>query len=616
MQKILDILEVHLREFDLQGWHAEWTRHRSIVKEKLSEEKLKSITPSEFYSVMREIVSEEGVQMLERNRANILQNDEKRLREGLQYILYSKDEFSKRIRTIARGERNIKGLGESWASRIASLMHPEECISAYTPAFERGLKHLGVKLSTFNERLNFCKSILNEGKKRGIEFKYGLAEIDALIQFIGHIAQGKPVGRKVRLLPPVPRGKKGLPLDLKIEPLTPDVANKITMTKTQYEKEIEKEYPDLPYNLISVLAKKFTTQKFSKKQRTKILQLASSLYAQRRIDPYEAVGIITAQSIGEPGTQMTMRTFHYAGVAEMNVTLGLPRLIEIVDARRIPSTPVMEIHPIPEIKNNMEKVHDLALKIETTRIKNIADVITSVTSMEILVECDEEKLKKKNIPPEVVENALRKIHEIDVEKVDMRKFRIKLDQPSYRKLLRISEEVKNTVLSGIEGIERAIIRHGEDGYVIYTEGSNFKKVMTLDEVDKTRTVTNNIEEIFDVLGIEAARNAIIQEASRTLSEQGLIVDIRHIMLVADIMTNDGVLRAIGRHGISGKKYSVLARAAFEITAQHLLAAGRRGEVDELKGVAENIIIGQPITLGTGAVTLEYVPRPVKSKNGE
>jgi DNA-directed RNA polymerase subunit A" len=177
--------------------------------------------------------------------------------------------------------------------------------------------------------------------------------------------------------------------------------------------------------------------------------------------------------------------------------------------------------------------------------------------------------------------------------------------------LRISEDVKATNLAGIEDIQRAIIRHGEDGYIIYTEGSNFEEVMRHPHVDKYKTTTNNIEEIYRVLGIEAARNAVILEASHTLSEQGLIVDIRHIMLVADIMTNDGVLRAIGRHGISGKKYSVLARAAFEITSQHLLTAGRRGETDELKGVAENIIIGQPITLGTGAVTLEYVPKPAK-----
>jgi len=116
-----------------------------------------------------------------------------------------------------------------------------------------------------------------------------------------------------------------------------------------------------------------------------------------------------------------------------------------------------------------------------------------------------------------------------------------------------------------------------------------------------------------VLGIEAARNAILEEASSTLKEQGLSVDLRHLMLVADVMTNTGVVRAIGRHGISGEKSSVLARAAFEITTTHLLNAGVVGELDPLQGVAENIIVGQPITLGTGAVKLVYTPRAMKPK---
>jgi DNA-directed RNA polymerase subunit A" len=122
-----------------------------------------------------------------------------------------------------------------------------------------------------------------------------------------------------------------------------------------------------------------------------------------------------------------------------------------------------------------------------------------------------------------------------------------------------------------------------------------------------RTTTNSVFEIYRVYGVEAARAALIHEANRTLAEQGLGVDIRHLMLVADVMTNEGDIRAIGRHGISGKKTSVLARAAFEITAAHLLRAAITGEVDELKGVAENIIVGQPITLGTGAVNLVYRP---------
>ena len=146
--------------------------------------------------------------------------------------------------------------------------------------------------------------------------------------------------------------------------------------------------------------------------------------------------------------------------------------------------------------------------------------------------------------------------------------------------------------------------------MIYSEGSNLEKVLEIPGVDPYRTTTNDIQSVGRVLGIEAARNMIIEEAYNTLSEQGLNVDRRHIMLVADVMTADETIRAIGRHGVSKEKESVLSRAAFEITVSHLLQAARRGETDKLGGVAENIIVGQPVNLGTGAVELVMK----KSKN--
>jgi DNA-directed RNA polymerase subunit A" len=191
---------------------------------------------------------------------------------------------------------------------------------------------------------------------------------------------------------------------------------------------------------------------------------------------------------------------------------------------------------------------------------------------------------------------------------------IRCDEPSYKKLQRLSEDTKLSPIKGVEGIHRAVIRKVGGHYVIYTEGSNLQKVLEIAHVDKKSTSTNSILEIYEVLGVEAARNAIINEASRTLEEQGLTVDIRHIMLVADLMSNDGDVKAIGRHGISGRKSSVLARAAFEITSTHLLRAGITGEVDTLEGVVENIIVGQPVTVGTGAVNLVWAP--AQKKEGE
>jgi len=166
------------------------------------------------------------------------------------------------------------------------------------------------------------------------------------------------------------------------------------------------------------------------------------------------------------------------------------------------------------------------------------------------------------------------------------------------------ERVRGLRLKGVKGIKRVVVRKEKDEYVLIAEGSNLAAVLAIDGVDYTRTVTNNIHEIAEVLGIEAARQAIIREMMDVLEEQGLEVDIRHIMLVADIMTSTGRVRQIGRHGASGEKASVLARAAFEVTVKHLLEAAARGEVDKLRGVAENVIVGSDlIPVGSGMVEL-------------
>jgi DNA-directed RNA polymerase subunit A" len=342
----------------------------------------------------------------------------------------------------------------------------------------------------------------------------------------------------------------------------------------------------------------------------KILKRAGERYGDHMMDPNESAGILAAQSIGEPGTQMTMRTFHYAGVAEINVTLGLPRLIEIVDARRIPSTPMMNIYIEPKYRNDVDEVRRIASEIETTKVLDVATIEPDSNNMRVVVRPDARKMEKKGLTLELIHERLSKIRGLKgkIELVDDT-IVLSSEEPSFKKLQNIIDVVKDSKIQGIEGIHRAIIRKEKalDEYVIYTEGSNLQKVLEKDRVDKKRTTTNSIQEIYEVLGVEAARNSIIDEASTTLDEQGLTVDIRHIMLVADLMTNDGDVKAIGRHGISGRKSSVLARAAFEITAAHLLHAALTGEVDHLDGVAENIIVGQPVTLGTGAVNLVYAP---------
>ncbi|NJE55066.1 DNA-directed RNA polymerase subunit A'' [Thermococcus sp. 21S9] len=328
-------------------------------------------------------------------------------------------------------------------------------------------------------------------------------------------------------------------------------------------------------------------------------------YQRALVEPGEAIGTVAAQSIGEPSTQMTLNTFHYAGVAEINVTLGLPRIIEIVDARKNPSTPIMTVYLDEKHRYDREKALEVARKIEGTSLENLAREETiDILNFEFIVEIDPERLEKAGLDMERVKRKLEssfKSAEFEVEGYTLIVRPKKIKKLS--DLRRLAEKVKKHRLKGLSGVGKTIIRKEGDEYVIYTEGSNFKQVLKVPGVDPTRTRTNNIHEIAQVLGIEAARNAIIEEIVNTMREQGLEVDVRHIMLVADMMTLDGVILPIGRHGVVGEKASVLARAAFEITTQHLFEAAERGETDPLNGVVENVLIGQPVPVGTGIVKL-------------
>lgn len=368
--------------------------------------------------------------------------------------------------------------------------------------------------------------------------------------------------------------------------------------------------PSVRAELVEKLLKKHAEKKLTISQIDGIVQEVVEEYNKALVDPGEPVGTVAAQSIGEPGTQMTLSTFHYAGVAEINVTLGLPRIIEIVDVRRKPSTPVMKVHLEEGYGSDREKALEVARHIEGTTVENVArSVIMNVISMNLVVELDEYKLEDQKITVEEVIKKLKKIKNVEIEHDG---FTITLDpgDVSLMKLRKFAMRVRSTQLKGIKKIKRALIRKEGDEYVIHTEGSRLTDVLKLEGVDATRTTTNDIREIHKVLGIEAARNAIIKEIKETLDEQGLDVEIRHIMLLADLMTVDGEPKPIGRHGISGEKSSILARAAFEVTTKHLLQAGIQGMVDTLNGVTENVIIGQPIPMGTGTVELAMKEKEV------
>jgi len=380
----------------------------------------------------------------------------------------------------------------------------------------------------------------------------------------------------------------------------------------EYIKEKLKEVEDqLTPLLISELKQSLTEAKLSKEGVDKAIELTVEHYKRALMEPGEAVGIVSAQSIGEPGTQMTLRTFHYAGVREQNVTLGLPRLIEIVDARRVPSTPIMVIYLDEKHRKSREAAVKIARNILYTTIENIAQAIyQDPVRGEIIVELNKAMMEDRGVTIQELKEKV-KIANCTV-KITGNRIHIKPKKPEALK--RLLNKVSSFYIKGVPGIKRVLVTEEHGEWVIRTDGSNLPKVLEVYGVDTTRTTTNNIHEIAKTLGIEAARNALIQEAKSVLEEQGLDVDIRHVMLVADMMTATGEVQQIGRHGVSGKKASVLARAAFEITVPNIVEAAIRGESDPLEGVTENVIVGQSIPVGTGLVELFMSTSELRREN--
>ncbi|MBT4424589.1 DNA-directed RNA polymerase subunit A' [Candidatus Bathyarchaeota archaeon] len=364
---------------------------------------------------------------------------------------------------------------------------------------------------------------------------------------------------------------------------------------------IELQIPDL---LRDELRKRMTESDLTKEGVDEVVAAVLRNYDYSLVEPGEAVGILAAQSIGEPGTQMTLRTFHYAGVAELNVTLGLPRLIEIVDARKSPSTPVMNIYLDSKHRKTEKRAREVAKLLTYTIIDDIIDTVNVDLRTEgVRFTLDPERMETLSVTLGEVEAIIP--YEYSKEGNE---YFVLFEADKKKTPESIIKSFTTARIRGIPEIKRVLttIENGE--WIIRTDGSNLEGVQRIPGIDPAKTTTNNIHEIANIFGIEAARNALIKEAHAVLSEQGLDVDIRHVMLVSDIMTKTGTVQQIGRHGISGDKSSVLARAAFELTIQHLVDAAISGEIDPLKGVIENIIVGQSMPLGTGSVELFMTQR--------
>lgn len=323
----------------------------------------------------------------------------------------------------------------------------------------------------------------------------------------------------------------------------------------------------------------------------------SMLHLGKEVPAGEAAGVVTAQSFGEASTQMVLNVFHSAGVAEMQITLGLPRLIEIFDARKKPSTPLMEIYLEKEY-NNEKDARIIAEKIKEVKLEEIMkEVKIDFSGKKIEIELDSNALKQVHAGAQTIVDRLNEKN-FSCRGKDLR-VTLNAEDLTFRDIYKLKEKLKKTTISGIKNVSQVVVAQRDKDYVVLTAGSNLEEVMAVKGVNKEKITSNDIHEVSSVLGIEAARQTIVNEIKKVIDSQGLEINARHLDLIADAMTSGGVVKGVTRMGIVSDKSSVFARAAFETPDKEFINATIQGKKDELSSVIENIILNQPVPVGTG-----------------
>ena len=333
----------------------------------------------------------------------------------------------------------------------------------------------------------------------------------------------------------------------------------------------------------------------------KALEAVYQEYLTMMVDAGEAVGTVAAESVGEPGTQMTLNTFHFAGVSDMNVTMGLPRLIELLDARKTISTELMEVYLKEPYKSGTD-ITKIAEKIKETSFKEyVTEIDIDVMEAVMHVKLDKNKMELVDATPDKLVKILAKAFKGITFKAEGAELLVKSNSKTdtLKEIYLLKEKIKDQYINGVKGVKMVLPVKRDDEYLIVTAGTNYKSILKIEGVDTTKTVTNNLYETEALLGIEAARSMIVSEIKKVLDNQGIGLDIRHVMLAADAMTMSGKLLGISRYGIVKEKASVLARASFETPMKHIFSAAVSSELDELNSVIENVMINQPVPLGTG-----------------
>jgi DNA-directed RNA polymerase III subunit RPC1 len=372
-----------------------------------------------------------------------------------------------------------------------------------------------------------------------------------------------------------------------------------------------------------------TTAGMTERQLSEFVSICCRKYRKAKTEPGEAVGAVAAQSIGEPATQMTLKTFHFAGVASMNVTLGVPRIKEIINAAKSISTPIITA----ELNNNRSEpsARIVAGRIERTTVGDIAKFIKIVydtsdcyvlvkfdlqaivgAQLELSLESIKEEISAKGSLPAKLKMKPEYIHIAGKDKIIIHTAHSTSSESLWFDLQLIKSHLPSVPVRGVKQAKRVVINKsevkkgsGEEILSLLVEGYGLQEVMNTMGVDGEKTIGNHVAEVQSVLGIEAARSIIVSEVLKIMKHHGIGVDNRHVQLLGDCMTNTGDVLGINRFGISKMRQSTLMLASFEKTSDHLFDAAVHNRLDSVEGVSESIIMGNPVQLGTGLFKLLY-----------
>ena len=417
-----------------------------------------------------------------------------------------------------------------------------------------------------------------------------------------------------------------------------------------------------------------TVRRFNKKAVIYLLEMLHYNFKKAIVHPGEMVGMVAAQSIGEPTTQMTLNTFHFAGVAsKSNVTRGVPRIEEILSLSENPKNPSITIHLHEEDCTSLQKAQEIKYSLEYTNLRDVTKTVSicfdpniDVTNISedteiieeyyefeklmidngfeseftekdvfskwiIRFEISKEEMLERNITMDEIHFAIKNSLKTNVQCVysDFNKdnlvLRIRIVNLSNNKKKNLdqSDEIyilknlqdnllNNIILKGIKGIPKIIIRkianymRKKDGnyvpeeiWVLDTVGTNLYDMLSIDEIDSTKTITNDIQEVYRTLGIEAARQCILNELQEVISFDGTYIDVHHLSMLCDRITATSKMVSVFRHGINNDDIGPIAKASFEETPEMFLRAARHGELDLMTGVSSNVMVGQEGYYGTG-----------------